>query len=587
MNSEKKSIKNENANNSKLNYYFHKIAKKLYEYNRTILNNINSFFLNIYEIIISNLKILIFCSLIISLTFGIVKTVFFNGYSVDSYQFFALSIEELIKTKKVNTLFIEYYARNRMVYPFIIAIVHIIVPINISILACIINLIFGLASIFILRKLIRNIYDNERVVDLTTLFTISSYNFINYWFTNITDLTSFFFMLITLYYFFLFKKTKNYFNLAFSFVFYIYSVLSREYLVLLIFIYIYIAEKRKIRMVIFTSFITTVILLFAFVPEKIPFIQQWIAPSYKSLYLNKQYWLLFVEFQKKWINEQFVLNFLKGLVKVGILIPTFFIPIFIIKRRKISIKKIWSKEPEILILWFIIYFLMFSMFYANSYSATGLRYWIPISWIPLFYISKAMIKSEKKKILKIFIIGLLATYPFMWSSIELYINRNNPSGTGPIFHQNKYFNEMSDLTPIEDYRAEILQISNVNKSYYNTTLIKNPKNDSSEFGTSFSFYVWINVTSRLTIILRLKSPTYLSTKWGLILYRAHDNFYAGYSSKIYAIEDQQTHKEFNIYVLEIYGHFLVRRVSLTIEGYVGSQILWDYIYMIGENPSTK
>ena len=80
------------------------------------------------------------------------QTIFYHGFNVDGYQYYALSIEKSIRKGEIDYLFANYYVRYRIVYPFIIAIIHIIIPINVSVLAYCINLAFAILSIFMIRK---------------------------------------------------------------------------------------------------------------------------------------------------------------------------------------------------------------------------------------------------------------------------------------------------------------------------------------------------------------------------------------------------------------------------------------------------
>ncbi|GAH44405.1 unnamed protein product, partial [marine sediment metagenome] len=286
---------------------------------KSFFEKLSMFSEGIFNLIINNLKWLIILSLFLSILFGTIKTVFFNGYSVDSYQFYALSIKNLILTGKQDYLFLEFYARNRILYPLILAIINIIIPIDISILACIVNLLFSLLSLLIIRKIMKLLKFHDQIIDLSLLFIILSYNFLNYCFVNLTDFTSLFFLLVTIFYLIRFINKRNYFDFAFSFVFFVYTILARESNLIFIVFYLFAFKSRKIRLAISSLFIILIVFMFAFIPEYVPFQTLWLAPSYRDYYLNKQYGQILVLIFEKWTNSKFLWEYIKGLFKVGIL----------------------------------------------------------------------------------------------------------------------------------------------------------------------------------------------------------------------------------------------------------------------------
>ena len=128
---------------------------------------------------------------------------------IDSYQYYAESLEKWIKTGTTDDLFYIFYAKSRILYPLIIAVVHILIPIDISLLACGINLLFALANIYLIRRLLLIYEFTKDEVNLFTLFNILSYNFLNYWFNIITDMVGLFFFLLMIIFLELFLNKES------------------------------------------------------------------------------------------------------------------------------------------------------------------------------------------------------------------------------------------------------------------------------------------------------------------------------------------------------------------------------------------
>jgi len=544
-----------------------------------IFVSLNSIIATIYTTIIENLHFLILFSLFFSVLFSIFKTLFFYGYNVDSYQFFALSIEHFLRTGEQDYIFQNFYARNRIVYPTIIAILHIIFPFDISLLGCFINLIFALLSLFLTRKILKQLNMSVKSVDLFTLFSILSYNFINYWFNILTDFVGLFMFLCFVYYLILYIKEKNFFFFSYSIVFYILALFSREVYVLSIILYVFIIKSAKKRIIVSLTFIIIFLILLFTINEKLFFMKQIIPPAYWNLYISKQYWQLFLSLQFKWKEPNYLTNFFKGLLKVGIL-PTLLM-IFVLNYKVLLVyfKDFLSRKPNILINWFILFSFIYTFFYSNKYSATGLRYWLPISWILLVFISKYITENDSKKILKVIFILYLTIIPFTWSIAELYVNRYAPSGTGSILDEGYYFNDMRDLKSISYYNDYFLEISLLNNTYFNTSIV-HPYTDqepSKPIAYSISFALWLNVSSKVTIILRMKSNS--SASWGIALYNVTHNYYPGFGKEVYQLNKQNVFPYFHTHIVEVEGTFLLRTISLIINGKPGDSIIWDYLFI--------
>ncbi|MFW9905705.1 MAG: hypothetical protein ACFFFH_15335, partial [Candidatus Thorarchaeota archaeon] len=377
-----------------------------------------------------HINYLIIGSFFLSIFFGIIKTTFFTGFNVDSYQYYAESLEKWIKTGTPDDLFNIFYARNRIVYPLIIAVVHILIPIDISLLACGINLLFALANIYLIRRLLF-IYEFKRdEVNFLTLFNILSYNFLNYWFNIITDMVGLFFFLLMMISleFFLNKensaKQKGLY-LSLSCFFLILAIFTRELYILAVLLYFSLIRSRKLRIIAIILTIAIVFLLINVDPGAFPFMNHVIPPEYKSEYLHRDYLTLFLLLQQKWINIPYIQNYFKGLLKTGILpaviiISTSIITLFIKKGQRfiLPIEMDPRKNLNIMSVWCILFFAIYTIYYSNVESASGLRYWLPISWIPLAYAAKIIIRYVKIIQIKVLFILFLCLFPLLWSSLE-------------------------------------------------------------------------------------------------------------------------------------------------------------------------
>jgi len=537
-------------------------------------------FLNLcYDYFISHVTFFLFLSIVLSVTFSIIKTAFFNGYNVDSYQYFALSIEKFFKTGEKDSLFYNYYARNRMVYPFIIAIVHVIFPINISVLSCLIDTVFALLCLWVMKKILQLYSHDKKIINIFLFLTVLSYNWINYTFEILTDFVGLLFFLLMIYFLILFNKSGNFLQLSFSFVFYIYSFLSREIYILAIVIYVFLFKKMKYRIIILTSTFFIIMIPVLLIPEKIPFVNHFIAPSYWDFYLNRQYFLLFLNLQKKWITSKYAFSFLKGLFKVGILPSTILILIVDRKRFNNFFKFVKNKSPraKILVFWFFFFLFFYTFFYSNINSASGLRYWLPISWIPLFYVSLDLVKKIKKKHLSFLIILFFSLYPLAWSSVEWYVNRETPSGTGSILNTGLYINEMSDKRTISKFDSRYVDIEVINDSYFNTTTLPEAYEEDwlVHRRARMCFNVWFEINSSISIEVRLKSPN--NAYWGFGFYSVKNDYSPGYGDLEITMQYINTTTEFQTYYFEFSAKFLLRTITLSLGGEVGSQVVWDYI----------
>jgi len=542
----------------------------------------NTTICNIYDYVLDSRKLIILFALIISIFFGIFKVLFVNGFNVDSYQMFALSVEKLILTGEQDYLFQNYYVRNRMVYPFFIAILHIIIPIDISLIACFVNLVFSLISLAMIRKIMYEVDFDTKSIDITTLFIILSYNYLNYFFEVISDFTAFAFFLLSLYHLIKFKKSRNILNLLFSFVFFIYSIFARESYIIFVIFYLFIIPNKKISLSLFSIlFISFFILPFVFA-EKVLLIAETFSLKTVIYFIKYKSLEGFKIEQSKWSSSVFLSDYFKGLFKVGIIASLFFLFIItLLTFKKIkNLKK--TKYRYIFISWFITYSIIYSIAVPTENAApSGLRYWLPVCWIPLTYLSRFIINLDFHKFFKLSLIGFLSLSYITWSIGELYVNRNGFSGTGPYFRQNVYYNDMSDIKSIDSYNQNLITVSVINKTYFNTTLLnRGPDYDSSKrFETTIVFATWLNATSHITIFLRLKSSNASTTTWGIILHEVSPTYSPGIKKVGYSIKNLVTYSEFHEYTLDIDISFLVRGISLLVQGYNGAQILWDCLYI--------
>ncbi|MGC9780311.1 MAG: hypothetical protein HZR80_13780 [Candidatus Heimdallarchaeota archaeon] len=576
---------------------------KLYSWETKIY----SFLEKVYDFLIRNLRIIAFVGMTLSILFGILKTTLYHGFNVDGYQYFALSIEEFIRTGEMNYLFVNYYVRNRIVYPFIIAIIHIIIPIDISILACCVNLIFAVLSIFTIRKILLLLKFNEKVVDLSTLIISTSYTILNYWFQILSDITALCFFLLFLYFLLKFKFNRNYFDLCFSIVFLLYAVLAREHFIMAILLYLYLINKWKIRVIILLSFTCILIILLWMIPAYIPLTENFIAPSYLQTFYDKELLKLYFLLQKKWLYEGYFIGFMKGLLKVGIMPSLLLLLIFNLDKfhlkRKNNKRKI-SVKDEMLTGWFVIFLSIYLLVYSNITSPTGLRYLLPVVWIPIFYASNIIIRNKtailfktaistfrvfsfnnsviKRKMLKSFnllLVLFLTLYPIGWSSVEMYINRDYGTGTGPLYKFNTYTNDMLVIDSVSKVDWNDLWLDPLNETLFVTTLKHNLNESNYNNNTGRIFLTfWLEVNNSITINIKLKSC--YNANWGFSLHEIREDFYNKLGKLQYTISHLRafdTFQIYEIYIDNIDQPFILRDIALITTGPSGGKIFWDWI----------
>lgn len=545
-------------------------TKKIKNYTLDLIDYVTNL---LYE----NINVLLFSFLILSISFSVIKQLFFHGYNVDAYHIFALSLRKYILNGEKDYLFFNYYAKNRILYPLIIALLHICFPINIALLAATINTIFSFASLLIIRKLTILYYQDKKIAELSMLFIITSYNFLNYWFNILTDFVGLFFFIAFLYSLVKFQETTNYFMLPNSIIFLFFSVLSREVYILGIILYVFVIKSYKIRLTIIFVFCIFLIIIFGFFHTYIPFINQFIAPRYREYYYSQEYWKLLISLQNKWKTPYYTITFLKGLLKTGILIGSVIIIILRYKVGKEFFKDIVSKKPNILNIWFLLFFVFYSFFYSNTFSASGLRYWLPISWIPLVFISKILIKYKTQQIIKLSVIFILVLFPISWSVGELYINRNTNNGIPPTFRENIYYNDMSDIHSISYYNKSSLSLEVLNDSFIYTEIISNQNKSDFEL-TSFSISVWRNITQNIQITVRMKSLNL--SRWGINLYSAYKNYYPGHDKLEISIVNHDMNENFTTYIFRYETSFLLRYITFFLEGNHSTYAIWDYCMIL-------
>ena len=577
-------------------------------------NFVNKFFqkayifhwsVKLYNFLLRNIKIILYVSLVISIAFGMIRTIFYIGFNVDSYQFYALSIEKYILTGKMDYLFINYYQRYRIMYPFIIAITHMLFPMDISILACFINLFFGLLSIYIIRKILFFYGYKEKDINLFSIFLVLSYNFINFCFNIFTDFVSLAFFLLFFYYLIKFKKDKKILDLVFACYYFIFAVFAREQFVLAIFLFLYLIDSRKIRLIILVGLIVVILILLLLIPEKIPFMGQFVPPAYWSVYINSDILKLYFLLQKKWVNPGYMASFFKGLLKVGILPAIIFLLLLNWKNLSLkNIKKFTIMNPngDILFGWFIIFLTLYSVFYSNVSSASGLRYWLPISWVllifvstniskdkiskvygkalsqvPMLFIDKSLTQKKVTKTINFLVILFFCLYPIAWSSMEIYVNRDIVTGTGSLIAGNIYINEMNERGTITKIDYEDIWFDQLNDSYFKTTLKKElgTTNDFDSIRGRFILFLWLNVTESLEIRISLKSIN--EGRWGFVLYEVSDTYAPKIGEAKFAKQNLLATSDFEEYYFRLETSMMLRYIALTVNGPVNSAIIWDYL----------
>lgn len=574
----------------------------------------------LFDLFMSKIDLILIFSLIISVSFSIYKTVFITGYTNDSYQIFALSIEKFIKTGEQDYLFSNYYVKNRILFPLIIAIVHIIIPIDIAFLACFINLFFALSSLYLLRILLRIYEFSEDEVNIFSLLVILSYNFINYWFTILTDVPGLTFFLIMLIFLELYLSKKDFpFQVRFSylilsFVFLFFAVLTRELYFFAILLYFAVIRSKKIRIIVVIGSIWVFFLVIDQVVAEFSKNMTSLPKEYYSLFLNSDWGELFNSINQKWTNPTYNQNFIKGLIKVSILPPILIVIIVFISIltekvvrgvialiraipeiklnlisdrttfKSVSHKLISLKLPSFkfytMVVWLFIYFFVFTFLYYNPGSPTGLRYWLPISWIPLALVTKSIIQQINSRYVRIFLILFLCSYPYAWSSMELYINRNVLVGTGPLFQQNYHLDNMSDINSITQYSSHYINISVVNNSYFKTVSMPGAyEEDVLGYRRSkFSFFLWLNSTKNFTLEVRLRSTT--NAQWGFSFHKLIDDYSPVMGETVFGEWHIATTPQFQTYKYSQNQTVFLRYISFNIEGEVGTTVIWDYFKVI-------
>lgn len=531
----------------------------------------------VYDIMKSNLSFLIILFVFLSIIFGVIRTVFFTGYNVDSYQFYALAIKRYILTGETDYVFNHYYARTRIVYPLIIALIYIIIPFNISILACFINLFFLIGCIVVLKYLLK-LYDLQtQQINLFILFFACSYNLMNFSFNILTDYTALFFFLLSFVFLKKFELQRNWFFLSYSFFFFFFSFMSRELYIIGFIIYFSLIKNLKIRCLALSILtLCTIVLVYLFTDQLTPIARHFIAPAHFEHYQNQEFIQLFFSLQSRWGFEGYLFSFLKGLVKVGILTSTILILIFyVFKYKALNLKRLFQKYDSFNI-WLFFFFVIYTFLYSNINSPSGLRYWLPISWIPLIYLSDIVYRIKKEKLIALLSIFFICLYPFAWSIGELYVNRNVATGTGPIFQEYIYYNGMSDIKTISNYDTKYVSANIVNGTLLNTTSKARAYEDGNAHDLSIVFLrLWLNVSSTLQITVRLSSPN--NASWGIKLYQTNTDFSPGRGKLIYSMVNESISKDFSIYKFEIEIQVLIRYVGLTIGGGEDCRIFWDYV----------
>lgn len=480
---------------SDLNNFYQKIYSKFH---------VKIFLL--YQWFIKNIKLLKFFFLFISVLFGISRTVFYNGYNIDSYHVYAQAIQTFILTRTKNAIFLKYYARHRILYPLIVALAHIVIPIDIAILAALINLLSALGTIIMIPKIMEYFGAQSEPKELAQIFIMMSYNLLNFWFNIMPDITGLFIFMVFIYYFIGFFHSKKFNHLALSFLFLIMATFTREIFGFGFLLYILLIKKTNYQIIIFSVGSLIFILIMKLSPASLGFMDYFLAGYvYEDLYLNGKIFEMFIAMQRRWVNQSYVLGFFKGLIKVGIL-PSLGICIGflcnLVHQGKKSIKKIFvNKGFQVIFGWFVVYFLIYSLFYSDSASATGLRYWLPIAWIPLLFSGYSIYRLPKNEILKTFCILFLIGFPILWSSGEIYVNRYNAAGTGNLFASPQYINEFKSMSSISSKSTTKFDLSIQDKNILN---INGLNLQPTDFNTSISlnFKLWLNVTKNLTVELR-------------------------------------------------------------------------------------
>lgn len=532
----------------------------------------------IYSYLEDNMRYLLVVSLITSICFGVAKTLLFNGFNVDSYQYYALSLERWLSTGTEDYLFNHYYARQRIFFPLLVAIVHHVIPIDITLLTCAVNLIFAVGSIFMMRELARYHGYTTFEVDLSTLIVVLSYNFVNSWFNVLTDMAGLFFFLLALCFVELYLRDSGYTCLLLSIGALGCSILCRELYVVGAILYIWIVQSRTLRFRAFATFGYLGLMVFLFFREALPF-GHVIPLLYWPLFERGDYVGLFIKMQVRWLDVEYVIVVLKGLVKVGI-IPALSI-LLVINLNKWELSLAWLKKniPRLNVIgfWAVVFFLTYSIFYSNIYSASGLRYLLPISWIPLMYAAKELTRKVDYKTVKVIAILFLTIYPLAWSAGELYVNRNAPSGAGSLLYQNFYSNEMNELSTLIMANDTYIDVEILNGSYLIATSLPSAYNLTNEGGVYayFGILMWLNVTETAIIRVRLKSPN--DGDFGIGVHKANLDYSPGWGEQVFIETCINATMEFVVYEFRIDTPFLLRYIQLGVGGGPNKQVVFDYL----------
>ncbi len=558
---------------------FLKIIRTLYH---RMHKGIDEFSVKTFNLIQQNIKPIILLAIFTSIAFGVIRTVFLNGYSVDSYQFYALSLEKWLSTGTEDYLLSEYYARIRVFYPLLIALTHHVVPIDISILACMINLTFALGSVILMRDLLKFNDYNEFEINLFTLFVVMSYNFLNYWFNILTDMTGLFFFLLSLCYTELYLKDNQRGYLVTSFIALVCSALCRETYILGVLLYLFIIRSRFKKFLCTTTVIYLAAITVLMFGGLLPF-EYMIPASYMSAFESGDFIQLFAQLQIRWANVAYILEVIKGMIKVGILPACFFILILYLRRNQITLKNIKQNLIKIkqVSAWFLLFFTIYVLLYSNTSSASGLRYWLPISWIPLAYIARLTSNSGNNRTIKTATILFFILFPLSWSIGERYVNRSVFTGTGPLVSQNVYFNDMEDILSIRGYDSPYVSLTIQNNSYLSAVTLPEAYNSSDHdpsYFCNFGFVMWLNMSRGAFIRIRLCSPNL--AQFGINLYPVKRDFSAGWNVRRFNRSGIDTSQEFLIYEYEVDDPFLLRYFMFSITGNVGDKIILDYLMVI-------
>jgi hypothetical protein len=532
----------------------------------------------LYNAIEGNIRFILYFSLVISIIYGVLKTVVFLGYNVDSYQLYALSIERWLRNGTQDYLFNEYTARHRFLYPLIIAVLHIIIPTDIAILACILNLIFALSSVIVLRRILQLRSYSKFEVDLCSLFLVMSYNFLNYWFNILTDMAGLCFFLIMIYFIQSYIINGSHLNLLFSCLALLGSIFCREIYILGAFVYIFIS-KSWIKRIVVIAILTIIGIASFFLSESVQLLVELFIPmDYRPIYQQGDYLQVFILLHQRWLDPYYTIGFLKGLVKVGIIPTTISIVVIYASKGFPGINELIRKIKEMnpILFWLIFFVLAYLILNGNITSPSGLRYWLPVSWIPLIFMSKAVVRETNDKVIKLGIIAFLVCFPFSWSSLEWYVNRHASTGTGSLLTPNQYSNDMDTLLSISFYDSNNISLSIEDNSYLNATSLSTAYINQENISQSVLYIkLWKNITQEAIIRIRLRSPN--NGYFKMALYEVNRDLSPGWGKEIYTTSFTNVTSIFETLEFTINTVFLLRAIALYVGGGHGKQIHFDYL----------